>query len=330
MEASRRIEEALLSLAWSLWTELGVAGVERHHRDCAVDPEALLVFTSTLAERDRRLREESLDCALAIAPYLFVSRLKTLLKATTQSVQARFEPLAATFNELTKTYVRMPQKESPSPWKVVPTGKSERGTFDRPSQVVLRCRSVFGVAARADVMATMASVPKSGWTASELAERTNLAKRVVASALQDLERGGILRSTAIGNRLRFDPVPRARLDAFVGMTPPSVPHWPSILSFAAGTLSLVEHAPDRNETALLVDAQKLVSDFLEPLARMGWVFGAPAFQSWPDVSEWLTDQIELLAEGRSLWLEEPAAAASRMARRRSSLARRALRQQGHE
>jgi hypothetical protein len=144
MEHSRRIEEALLTLAWSLWTELGVAGVERHHQDCAVDPEALLLFTSTLQERDRRLRDESLDCALAIAPYLFISRLKMLLKAATPTVQASFEPLAATFNECTKTYVRLPKKKSASPWRAEPSGKSERGPFGRPSQVILRCRSFLG------------------------------------------------------------------------------------------------------------------------------------------------------------------------------------------
>jgi hypothetical protein len=36
--SSKQLDEALLTLAWSLWTEIGVAGVERHHRDIAVDP----------------------------------------------------------------------------------------------------------------------------------------------------------------------------------------------------------------------------------------------------------------------------------------------------
>ncbi len=151
MDAANRIEQALLSLASSLWTELGVAGVDRHHQDCAVDPEALLLFTATLAGRDGRLRDESLDCTLAIAPYLFVSRLKVLLKAATPTVQARFEPLAASFNRLTKTYVRFPKKKSASAWKIEPSHKFDRGAFDRPGQIMLRSRSILGVTARADL-----------------------------------------------------------------------------------------------------------------------------------------------------------------------------------
>lgn len=322
MEASKRIDEALLTLAWSLWTELGVAGVERHHQDCVVDPEALLLFTSTLAHRDRRLRDESLDCALTIAPYLFVSRLKALLRAAAPTVQARFEPLAATFNMLSKTYVRFPHKKSASHWNVEPSHKSQRGAFENPGQVMLRCRSIFGVAARADVVTAMACAPRLGWTASELVERTSLAKRVVADVLQDFERGGILRSTAIGNRLRYDLVARAHLVTLVGVTPTRMPVWSSILPFAAAAASLVEHAPGRNETALLVDAQKLVTVFLEEQARLGRVFDAPVFDTWTEVSSWLVDEIELVAAGRSPWLDEPAVVAPRSMRRQGSPVRR--------
>jgi hypothetical protein len=306
MDASNRIEEALLTLAWSLWTELGVAGVERHHQDCAVDPEALLLFTATLADRDRRLRDESLDCTLAIAPYLFVSRLKVLLRVATPAAQTRFDPLAATFNELTKTYVRFPKTQSASPWKPDLSGKSARGAFDRPGQIMLRCRSIFGVAARADIVTAMVCNRRSGWTASELAERTSLAKRVVANVLQDLERGGVLRATAIGNRLRYDVVAPKWLEGLVGVTPARMPVWSSVLPFMAAAASLVDHATERSETALLVDAQKLVTDFLEGQARLGRVWDGPAFESWPDVSRWLAEEVERVATGRSSWLGDQA------------------------
>jgi len=316
MEASKRIEEALLSLAWSLWTELGVAGVDRHHQDCAVDPEALLLFTAALADRDRRLRNEALDGSLVIAPYLFVSRLKALLAVATPAVQAGFEPLAATFNAMSKTYVRFPKRGSANPWKLALSHKSERGTFDKPSQILLRCRSIFGVAARADIMAVMVCAPRLGWTASELAERAGLAKRVIADALQDFERGGILTSTAIANRLRYDLVAREPLAKMVGAAPKRMPPWSSVLAFMTGALWLVEHAGGRNETSLLVDAQKLVGDFQAEQARLGCVWSAPAFDSWPELCNWLADGVEFVATARSPWLGEPmVVTTSRLGRR---------------
>jgi len=227
-------------------------------------------------------------------------------------VQATFEPLAATFNNLTKTYVRFPKKKSANPWKIEPSHKSQRGSFENPGQVILRCRSIFGVAARADVVTVMVCAPRLGWTASELVERTSLAKRVIADVLQDLERGGILRSTAIGNRLRYDLVARSQLATLVGVAPTQVPVWSSILPFMAGASWLVEHAPGRNETALLVDAQKLVTAFLEEQARLGRVWSPPAFESWPDLAGWLADEIDLVAMGRSSWLVEPALTGSRI------------------
>lgn len=305
MQTSRRIEEALLTLAWSMWTELGVAGVERRHQDCAVDPEALLLFTPALAERDRRLRDESLDCALAMAPYLFVTRLKSLLKTATPAALARFAPMAATFNDLTTTYVRLPQTTPAEAWQLRPSGKSERGAFARPSQIVLRSRSIFGVAARAEVVTAMVCTPQVGWTAAQLATHTGMAKRVVAGVLEDFERGGILRSAAVGNRRRYDIVVQRHLEVLAGPKPARAPAWSSILPFVAEVLWLVEGANGRSETSLLVDAQALVGRFFAAQAQRGHIGSAPPFEAWPEVAQWLADEVDLLASGRSGWLDEP-------------------------
>lgn len=62
--AVEELVERLLELAWSLWTELGVAGPKRNHAEVAILPEVLLVFTAPLLERDARLRDEVLGWCL--------------------------------------------------------------------------------------------------------------------------------------------------------------------------------------------------------------------------------------------------------------------------
>jgi len=53
------LDSQLLDLAWSLWTELGVAGHQRKHRQCVILPEELILLTAAIAEEDPRLRETS-------------------------------------------------------------------------------------------------------------------------------------------------------------------------------------------------------------------------------------------------------------------------------
>lgn len=307
MEASKRVNEALITLAWSLWTELGVAGVGRHHRPCAVDPEALLLFTASLCERDPRLRDESLDCALALAPYLSMGRLKSMLTSSTDALRKDFAPYAATFNMLSKTYVKFPVEKAATSWKVTPSGKSRIETFDLPSQVILRSRAIFGVSVRADILVAMQGSPQSrpGWIASDLAEYIGLPKRGIASTLQDLERGGILRATPLGNRLRYDFIERKRIEGLLNPVPRRIPYWRSILPFFGAISKLVDSAPGRNETALLVDAQKLVELFLAAQARLGRFTPPLSYSSWPEVVAWLVGQIETVAGGRTSWLDEP-------------------------
>ena len=78
--ASNQIDENLAHLAWSLWTELGVAGLERKHQIFSIAPEELIILTSALSEFDPRLRDEALDWCIHYHRFISSIRLHILAK----------------------------------------------------------------------------------------------------------------------------------------------------------------------------------------------------------------------------------------------------------
>ena len=71
------IDQAV-ALAWGAWTELGVSGWTATHRDWAVDPEPLVLFTGRLGDTDPRLRDEATDWCVQHWRYVSKTRLKNL------------------------------------------------------------------------------------------------------------------------------------------------------------------------------------------------------------------------------------------------------------
>lgn len=68
---SKQLDENLAHLAWSLWTEIGVAGLERKHQSFAVAPEELIMLTSIISDFDPRLRDEALDWCCKYNSFVF-------------------------------------------------------------------------------------------------------------------------------------------------------------------------------------------------------------------------------------------------------------------
>ena len=75
----KQLDQLLLDLTWSLWTELGVAGVKQKHQHVLILLEELIVLTAVLAEIDPRLRDESLDWCSQYHHLVSISRLKLLM-----------------------------------------------------------------------------------------------------------------------------------------------------------------------------------------------------------------------------------------------------------
>ena len=55
------VAELATELCWGAWSELGVSGWGRTHREWAIDPEPLILLTASLDKHDPRLRDEATD-----------------------------------------------------------------------------------------------------------------------------------------------------------------------------------------------------------------------------------------------------------------------------
>jgi hypothetical protein len=87
---SRELDKLLLDLVWSLWTELGVAGIKRKHQKFLINLEELIILTVVLAEIDPRLRDESLDWCSQYHHFISTSRLKSIIKSFGSSLNEPF------------------------------------------------------------------------------------------------------------------------------------------------------------------------------------------------------------------------------------------------
>lgn len=79
-EFRERFLEQVLQFLWRQWTFLGVAGYGEGDENRVIDPEALLLFSASLARYDQRLFDEIIDWLDKNERFINVQRLRTILK----------------------------------------------------------------------------------------------------------------------------------------------------------------------------------------------------------------------------------------------------------
>jgi hypothetical protein len=237
---SQRVESLVLTLAWSQWAEFGLSGWERHHRETALDIEALILATPTIAVMDARLLEESLDwCVTNGRRFVSGSRLRNLVGAAGPEVAAAFGPFAATVNQ--HAHTNWFGATRPMTWRR--TGRSAAPDLERPALIQARLRAAFGVSARAEVLKLLLSEPYKFMTIAELSLRTAYGKDNVADSVEMLRAAGVVETASEANRQHVrlgDPSP---LLALVGTAPREFFDWAPILRLVLVFLRFAESAP---------------------------------------------------------------------------------------
>jgi hypothetical protein len=227
----------LLDFLWDRWSDLGVAGDVRREDDRIVDPEALLLFSFTVARFDARLFDEILDWLTVNGAFLNVQRLQNLIKsygfsggpalsAATRLLQKtgpyrlKWKMIAAAYQASGEPLFRFPTGAPlplpPAPDATFATCGLLRGVvrlrgkskpfFDRdPSSLILRLRGLFGVSVRSELLALLAA--KEETYPSEAARQTGYYQRSVLDALNEMERSGAVRCVAVGKTKRYRLTP---------------------------------------------------------------------------------------------------------------------------
>jgi len=295
--ARRQIEEYLLDLAWSLWTELGVAGTNRQHRQVAITPEELLLLTSALSPLDPRLRDESNDWCSRYHGYVSTARLRSLFGDAQEEQKAALSRYAATVNALATT--RWPTTGDTSPWKVKLGGKSSLAELTRPALLHLRLRAVFGTGARADVIAVFLGSSATDLAVAEVAD-IGYTKRNIANVLDDLAAGGLLRVSKVRNQLRFRWARRDALVALVAPLPRQLPNWRPIVDLVLTLHRFVERTEPMPGVVRGVEAANLLPSINRELALLQWQppqLGPKPEDSWDRLARWAIKVVRTVASG---------------------------------
>lgn len=198
---------AVGNVLWGQWRELGVpaaaAPVVR-----LIDPEALILYTAifTEAHPDDRLRDGAISWCVRYHQLVSTARLKRLRGLVRIGADDAFERFASQVGAHVKR-LPWPTKDAPS-W--TPSTKVELPRLDgRQTLLRVRCRAMFGVNAKAEAVAFMASVGDHVMLAA-IERHTGYSRTQIADGLSGLEHAGWVYRTTVGNATRYSLAAPAR------------------------------------------------------------------------------------------------------------------------
>lgn len=226
--------ERLLKLLWRQWSALGVAGHARTDDPWIIDPEALLLFSSTVARHDARLFDEILDWLHHNGSWINLQRLGTLQKEeqlgdpgilaaiaehlARDSTHHKWKVLIRRADASTAPESRGPQNLFPGlpllgerdsiflkrGWQRGPLdlrGMSQAPRPDQPTTFLFKLRALFGRQARAEVIAWL--LANGQGHPAEIARQTGYFRRTIQLVLNELAESGHVRAIRSGREKDF-------------------------------------------------------------------------------------------------------------------------------
>lgn len=216
-------------LCWSLWTELGVRGVVRHHQDCMIPIEELIFLTCVICKKDSRLRDESLDWLSKYHRYVSVYKIRAMAKVIKNESPEIFK--------LYRFYAGCVNSVSSANWpfadEKVPhirlSMKSVLSSLESPAMVLFRIRSLVSAGAKSDILWTFLATNEA-YCASSL-EKLMYSKRSILTALDQLVDANVLALEIEANRHRYRLRNAKLTQEFLGEMPKKAPKWGAICNY---------------------------------------------------------------------------------------------------
>jgi len=233
-EFRNNYQELLLNFLWRQWSALGVAGYGIGEDKWFVDPEALLIFTSTIARVEPRLFDEVLDWLTKNGNFINIQRLKTILKRESFSGEKVISAIAGV----------MVEKEKSAKWKRLATqyfstnnlenlffqkngrpmemfgqletvfqkygfhrGKLELRGYSQPVRIVkntgisFKLRALFGINTRAEIMLYLLTHESAH--PRKIARETYYAQKTVQDILIEMAYSGLIYVRPVGREKHY-------------------------------------------------------------------------------------------------------------------------------
>ncbi len=297
MSPLKELDKFLLDLAWSLWTELGVAGVIRKHQRCLITLEELIVLTVAMDKIDPRLRDESLDWCMQYHHFISISRLKLIIKSFGSSIEEHFSSYAATLNAVANTH--WPLFTDSSPLKFAASRKSCLRPLESPALINIRARSLFGTGARADLVTFFVTHAKGDFSASDMTE-IGYSKRNLAEILEEFALTGLFEKFPLRNQQRYRLAKNDYLIRALGPLPDYAPSWRAILEVVLSLRMCIKRTENSSESTKVVEIRNLLQTQEKNLQKLN-LKPPPLqthFQAYLDsVYTWLLEVAQKIAEG---------------------------------
>lgn len=230
-EIRENTSKALLDFAWRQWAQAGVSANLAGSDSWAIDPEALIVFTTGLARRDPRLFDEMLDWLALNHRLLSMQRLRNLASrfpVDTRLVGAviawtrepalaqlpKDQPKAGSSTEMVPVFspgvLGFVAKADPAFEEygfirppAVRSGKSREPDPMLPANLAFRLRHLFGPGSRSEAMRILLTYQDGPLDASRIADESAFAKRNASETLTALAASGVIKANWAGNERHF-------------------------------------------------------------------------------------------------------------------------------
>jgi hypothetical protein len=229
LNSSEDLRRSVVDLLWRQWSALGVAGHVVQGSNTAVDPEALVLFSTVFARHDARLFDEVADWLQQNGDWINLLRMARLQREhelgdvtvlgalaehlTQSSSHAKWKALAKKPPQVDQPAPLFPHLPTPSRTDEIffrwgwlrsplePRGLSKPPRPNQPGAFLLKLRALFGMQSRAEVLAWLLA-HESGHPA-QIARETGYFRGSVQNVLNELELSGHVFATRDGREKRF-------------------------------------------------------------------------------------------------------------------------------
>ena len=300
-----KLLEQLVDFLWRQWTALGVPGNRASKGDWIIDPESLLLITTEIGRHDARLLDLAIDWLHSYGKGINLQRLRRLQGQWGGSDARVLSGIAEILSE--QSVLRKWQllseaqfySDAPEPLFVSHTGTAppvfgdsdprfqkyglirnrweprdacKPPRTDLPCNLIWTLRALFGVNARAEIMAWLLT-HESGHPAA-IAMDTGYFSKSIQVTLNEMEQSGHVRSERDGREKKFR-LHRPHWNFLIaGQESRGFPrwiNWPPVFYFAFRTLNLLGMAdtPGASENLRAIQQRRFLDEIAPTLQESG-------------------------------------------------------------